>query len=129
MHIADETVLQAITRDVLDREVVGAALPPAPRDLEQPAGARAARAATLKAELARLEGELTRYADAIADAGPLATILQAVKVREQRREAIRAELKTLVSPGRTQARDASEIRAELTEYLQNWRDMARQGVA
>jgi hypothetical protein len=26
-------------------------------------------------------------------------------------------------------RDASEIRAELTEYLQNCRDMARQGVA
>jgi len=47
---------------------------------------------TLKAELARLEGELTRYADAIADAGPLATILQAAKVREQRRDAIRAEL-------------------------------------
>jgi len=47
---------------------------------------------TLKAELARREGELTRYADAIADAGPLATILQAAKVREQRRDAIRAEL-------------------------------------
>jgi len=26
-------------------------------------------------------------------------------------------------------RDTSEIRAELMEYLQNWRDVARQGVA
>jgi hypothetical protein len=79
--------------------------------------------------LGRLVGELTRHAEAIADAGPLATILQAVKMREQRRDAIRAELKASATPGRTKARDASEIRAELTDYLQNWRDMARQGVA
>jgi len=129
MHLADDTVLQAITRDVLDPEVVGEALDLALRELEQPAAAGAARTDALKTELARLEGELIRYADAIADAGPLATILQAVKVREQRRDALRAELKTLATPGRTTARDASKIRAELTEYLQNWRDMACQGVA
>jgi len=65
----------------------------------------------------------------LADAGPLATILQAVKVREQRRDAIRTELKTLGTSGRIKVRDTSEIRAELMEYLQNWRDVARQGVA
>ena len=46
-----------------------------------------------------------------------------------RRDAIRAELTTLASRGRAAPLDASEIRAELTEYLQNWRAMARQGVA
>jgi len=128
MHLADETVLRAITRDVLDPEVVGEALELALRELEQPA-AGAARVDTLKAELTRLVGELRRYAEAIADAGPLATILQAVKVREQRRDAIRTELKTLGTSGRIKVRDTSEIRAELMEYLQNWRDVARQGVA
>jgi hypothetical protein len=49
----------------------------------------------VKSEL-RPEAELGRYAEAIADVGPLATILQAVKVREQRRDAIR----TRVSPRR-----------------------------
>ncbi len=34
--------------------------------------------------LVRLEGELTRHAEAIADTGPLATILQALTMREQR---------------------------------------------
>jgi hypothetical protein len=62
-------------------------------------------------------------------ARPLATILQAVKVREQRRDAIRAELKTLARPTRTKTRETSEIRAELMEYLGNWREMARQGAA
>jgi len=36
--------------------------------------AAAARIETLQNELARLEGELGRYAEAIADARPLATI-------------------------------------------------------
>jgi hypothetical protein len=52
MHLADETVLRAITRDVLDPEVVGEALELALRELEQPA-ADAARGDTLKAELTR----------------------------------------------------------------------------
>ena len=56
---------------------------------------------------------------AIADAGPLATILQAVKVREQRRDAIRSELKTLALPRHTEVRDTAAVRAELTEIPQN----------
>lgn len=129
MHLADDTVLQAITRDVLDPEVVGEALDLALRDVEQPATAGVARTDTLKNELARLEAELSRHAEAIADAGPLATILQAVKVREERRDAIRVHLKTLATPRQAGTRDTSEIRAELVEYLENWRDMAPQGVA
>jgi len=83
MPLADETILRAITRDVLDPEVMAEALDLALRDLEQPV-ADPGRIDTLRAELTRLEGELSRYAEAIADAGPLATILEAVKVREQR---------------------------------------------
>jgi Recombinase zinc beta ribbon domain len=126
MHLADAAVLQAITRDVLDPEVVGEALDIALRNLEHPATASAERTDTLKNEIARLEAELSRYAEAIADAGPLTTILQAVKVREQRREAIRRELKTIATPRAVRTRDASEIRVELVQYLENWRDMARQ---
>ena len=66
--------------------------------------------ATLKNEISRLEAELARYAEAIANVGPLATILQAVKVREQRRDAIRTELKTLATPRSAEARDTSQIR-------------------
>ena len=66
--------------------------------------------ATLKNEISRLEAELARYAEAIANVGPLATILQAVKVREQRRDAIRTELKTLATPRSAEARDTSQVR-------------------
>ncbi len=73
--------------------------------------------------------EPARYTEAIAEAGPFETILQAVKVREQRREAIRTELKTLVVQRLAEPRDTSLIRAALLDYLENWRAMARQGVA
>ena len=53
----------------------------------------------------------------------------AVKVRERRRDAIRMELKSLGTRTRTKVRDTSHVRAELVDYLQNWRDMARQGTA
>src|SRR5437762_2431968 len=129
MHLADDTVLQAVTRDVLDPEVVREALDLALRDLEQPATAVAARLDTLKNELARLEVELNRYAEAVADAGPLETLLQAVKGREQRRDTIRSELKTLATHRRVEPRDTSDIRATLVNYLETWRVMARQGVA
>jgi site-specific DNA recombinase len=129
MHLADDAVLRAVARDVLDPEVVGEALDLAVRELEQPATAAAARQDAFKAELARLEIELARYAEAIADAGPLATILQAVKGREQRREAIRAELQTLAAQRRAEPVDAAQIRSTLREHLDDWRAVAHQGIA
>src|ERR1700732_5603145 len=49
MHLADDAVLRAVTRDVLDPEVVGEALDLAVRELEQPATAAAARQDAVKA--------------------------------------------------------------------------------
>ncbi len=69
MHLADDAVLRAVTRDVLDPEVVRKALDLVLRELEQPDGAVAARLETLKTELARLDAELARYAEAIAMPG------------------------------------------------------------
>ena len=37
-------------------------------------------------------------------------------------------MKTLAAPRRPEAPETSKIRAELVQYLENWRDMARQGV-
>jgi len=85
MRIADAAVLRAIVRDVLDPEVVRTALAFALRELRQPDVAAASRHDRLKPELASLDAELARYAEAVAEAGPLPTILQAVKTREERR--------------------------------------------
>jgi hypothetical protein len=129
MRLADAAILRAVTRDVLDAQVVSAALHLALRELEQPETAAAARVDTLRIELARIDAELSRYGEAIAGAGPLDTIIQAVKVREQRREAIRVELKALATQRRAEPDDPSRIRSTLLRYLEDWRAMARQGIA
>jgi len=113
-----------VTRDVLDPAVVRKALELALLELEQPDGAAvAARLETLKTELARLDAELARYAEAIADAGSLDAILQAIKVRQLRRDALRTELKALATQRRAEPQNTSEIRATLEEYLKDWRAM------
>ena len=125
---ADVTVLHAIERDVLDPQVVEAALAVTLNELAHPDSAAAVRRAELRAELHRLEGELGCYADAIADVGPLDTILQAIRAREERRDGIRAELKVFALE-RPAACDPGEIRAELMRYLADWTAMARHGIA
>src|SRR3989442_5478402 len=129
MHPTHDPVLQAVTRDVLDPEVVREAPHLAPRHLEQPPPRVAARLDTLKNELARLEVELNRYAEAVADAGPLETLLQAVQVREHRRDGIRSGLKTLTTQRRVEPRDTSDIPATFVNYLGNRGVIDRRGRA
>jgi hypothetical protein len=93
---ADLAVPRAIERDVLDPDVVETGLALALQELTQAGRGTAARRDELRAELIRIEAELGRYAEAIADTGPLETIVQAIKIREHRRDSIRAEMKALV---------------------------------
>ena len=124
---AELAVLRAIERDVLDPQVVDAALAFALEQLTRSDTASGTPREELRTELARIDAELARYAEAIADAGPLDAILQAIKAREDRRETIRQELKVfaLRRPGEP---DAREIRATLTAYLADWTAMARRSV-
>jgi len=124
---AELAVLRAIERDVLDPQVVEAALAFALEQLTRSDTASGTRREELRTELARIDAELARYAEAIADAGPLDAILQAIKAREDRRETIRQELRVfaLRRPGEP---DAREIRATLTAYLADWTAMARHSV-
>jgi hypothetical protein len=124
---ADMAVLRAIERDVLDPDVVEAALVLSLDELTQSDTRSAAHRDVLRDKMGRLETELVRYAEAIADAGPLDTIVNAIKVREQRCEAIRRELHAL-PPSKPGDKDVSEIRSTLACYLADWTAMARAGI-
>jgi hypothetical protein len=65
---------------------------------------------------------------AIAGAGPLDTILEAIRVREVRRHLIRQEL-TACASVKSRAVDAEKIRTTLKGYLGDWTTMARRSVA
>lgn len=90
--------------------------------------ASATRREELRDGLARVETELGRYAESIADVGPLDTILNAIRVREERRDATRHELKAPAPQGSGE-RDPGEIRATLGRYLADWTAMTRASVA
>jgi site-specific DNA recombinase len=75
-----------LVRDVVRRALEIRAARPA---------AREERREALTSELTRLDAELRRYAEAIALGEPLPSILEAMRGREQRRHAIRAELDEL----------------------------------
>jgi hypothetical protein len=118
MHLADETALQAVTRDVLTPQVASEALDLAVRDLEQP-GPGTARVDTSTAELRRLEGELRRYARS-PGAAPRHNPRGAEVARYPSAPHRRA--RGVADPGRRRP-------SRVLEYLDNWRDMARQGAA
>ncbi len=80
----------------------------------------------LRAELIRIEAELVRYAEAIADAGPLETIVQAIKFREDRRDSIRAEMKALV-PQKSRELDASGISSDPRRVFERLDDDSARG--
>jgi hypothetical protein len=125
---ADLAVLRAVERDVLDPEVVAAAISLALDRLSQSDTLNAGRRNELRAELVRIETELARYVEAIAQAGPLDAILKAIKLREERRDAIHRDLKLAAASQKSTDADPTMIRATLNDYLRDWTTVARQGV-
>ena len=123
IEIADRSVLTALERDVMRVEVVETALAEA-LDTLRPSGSELAeRRRALEAELADLEQEVASYARAIAEVGPLASLLAEIRQRETRREYLAAQLRTVVSGVNLAALDPASIRQNLRERLTDWQGL------
>jgi len=126
MVSADHAVLDAIERDLLRPPVVEYALN---RAIEMFKAAKAGvqpRQDTLRAEIARLQGETSRLAEAIAlgkmDSGAL---LAALQERERRLMALRAELTAMISRVQIPMTRVSEVREQIEARLASWRSVLR----
>jgi hypothetical protein len=94
MEATDHAVLASIERDFLRPEVVERAIEFAIDELRPQSDAGEDRRAEIRAEIHRLDAELSRLTAAIASGGDLATLLAALKEREaQRQHCERALLK------------------------------------
>jgi site-specific DNA recombinase len=89
---AEEAVLAAVERDVLNVAVLETSLAKAMADLSGSPDEPDRRASSLRDELARLDAEVARLADAIARGGDLPALVGALQERERRRGQIRAAL-------------------------------------
>src|SRR6266851_1058996 len=108
--------------DVLSPAVLDAVLDRAlelERSPEQPD-----RRVALADELARLEREIARYTDAVAQGGSLPSILTALHEREGRRQELHAQLEYQDGLGlAVRAFDQKAVRRELRELLTDWQGL------
>lgn len=123
MEAADQAVLGAVERDLLRHDVVEEALREAVKELHLSKDQIARRRDELQAELTKVDGELARYADAIATAGQLDAIVAAMKEREARRTHLEAELAKLGSRADIAALDAARVSSNLRERLTDWQGL------
>ena len=87
---------------------------------EQPAG-DAGRREGLQAESERLRIELARLSGAVAGGASLASVLEAIRQREARRDAIAAQLATLQGSGGLVLDQLEDVASEVRRRLGDWR--------
>jgi hypothetical protein len=106
----DEAVLGTLANDVLRPGVVLAVIDGVLEAMRPQA--RAAEVVSLRTELQAVEREMARLTEAIAAGGQLASLLEALKVRQARQETL-ASISTdnhLPKPGRDVGSQQSDIR-------------------
>jgi site-specific DNA recombinase len=119
MPDADDIVIEALLDDVLDESMIGDAVDEAFQLLAN--DDTEARLATLEDELALVERERTRLAEAIAAGGHLSGLLAALQTREARRATLEDDRVALRAQAPVSAREAASLRSDLIELSRSWR--------
>ena len=123
IDLANRAVLTALEHDVMRPEIVETAVAQALETL-RPSGAEIAeRRQALEGELVELEQEIARYARAVADVGPLASLLTELRQREGRRDHLAGQLRAVESAASVTALDPAHVRRELHERLTDWQGL------
>ena len=120
LEIADAVVLEALKEDLLDPDVVEIAVEEALKILQE---APASAPDTLQTALATVESELKRYAEAVATAGPLPSLLTEIKTREDRRATLQQQIAAQQPVKRTPVLLPIRLKVALYEKLEAWKTL------
>lgn len=124
LRAADEAILTALERQLLDEDVLSEAMRRAvARAKRQPADVPAQRAA-LETRGVQIATELERLTAAVLAGGEASTLVQAMRDREADLKAVRAALARLTEPVRVPRGDREAI-AVLQSKLTEWRGLLR----
>ncbi len=129
MEAANHAVLSSIERDLLQPEIVAAAIETALATLTAPDEAAPGQRQALVAERAALEGELARLAAAVATGGEVRALLAAMQDRETRREQLERRLAALEALGKVQKLDRHRLERELKARLADWQGLLSRHVS
>ena len=125
MPTADDAILTKVSDYVLDREVVEGAIADAVRELRPSRDSVEARHGALTEEIRKLESEQARYVAAIAIAGQVEALAQALGENDKRRARLRHELEALDSPDHLSTFDVRQVERDLRKRLVEWRGLLR----
>ena len=124
LALVDREVLAAFREDLLNPAVIDRACAKVVSRLQQQPTIAATRGSAIAEELARLNTELARLAEALAGGADLASVREALTAREARRDQLREELATLQATRRRGGVDQiSRVLPELRRRLRDWRSV------
>jgi site-specific DNA recombinase len=121
---ADDAVLTALERELLDPGMLEEAIARAAARVAAPPVDVAERRHSLEAARLQTETALARLTDAVAAGGPIATLVQAIREQERSQAEIRAALADLNRP-RVVPLNVRELRARLRTKAEEWKALLR----
>ena len=121
MKRAEEAILTKVSDYVLDREIVEGAIVDAIRELRPSRDTVDAKRQVLQTEIRKLEDEQGRYVAAIAVAGQVDTLAQALLENERLRTRLQGELAALDGLDRLSTFDVKRVERDLRKRLTEWR--------
>jgi site-specific DNA recombinase len=125
MTMTDDAILSKLSSYVLDPEIVEGAIADALIELRPSSAVMESRRGALQTEIRKLEEEQARFVAAIAIAGDVEALAQALRDRERRRTHLRSELVNLDLAEQFDAFDVRRIERELRKRLADWRELLR----
>jgi hypothetical protein len=126
MEVADDAILSKLSSCVLDSTNVEGAIADALAELQPSHDAHTARRAALLAEIRKVEDEQARFVSAIAVAGNIDALAQALGDREQQRRRLREELAQLDRHAENFSTfDVRRIEQSLRKQVREWREALR----
>jgi site-specific DNA recombinase len=123
MNDADGAVIETLLEDLITPDVVDDAIDGALALLTNDGHETDQRRGELEQEIAKVERERARLAEAIAAGGQLSGLLDAIRTREARLTALHTDLDGIVQPRASQAVNAWRVRRELQELAARWRQV------
>jgi hypothetical protein len=124
LQAAEDAVLTALERELLDPEILEAAAARAAARVASPESDPNARRHAIEAALADTENALARLTAAVAEGGTVATLVQAIRDHERRQQTLRAELANLDRP-RVVPLSVGHLKALLLARAEEWQGLLR----
>ena len=120
MEMADAAVLETIEQELLTPPVIEAAIT---RLVErEPGEDDEARRSRIQLAIRRVDVDLERLTTAITEGGPSRTLTAAIRVREEQREQLHAEVLALDAASRC-PQTAESLNTEALRHLDEWRGL------